>query len=354
MRRATSVLLVAVSLGIVGGCGGVKTTLPGDTAATAGSREPGLVAAVGWPEAIPDVIPPLPGQITSVIASDSHVRLFCEGLTEATVRDYLDQLTSGGFALEYIVYETAVDPDRARERAAAGEWDAVQAIRGDLSLRLEFGGGTGTLDITGIPLDEFDPPTSWPAEWAGIPAPTSLVIDQVISLGGTGPIVEARYENDADIARYEEELVAAGFTVADRSFNQDHQIISIRVTDFDRDVVLWTYPGGRLRITVTPATSTSPPEFVATTEFPTWLPPVPGGELITATEGPGGGFAAVVVIGQGHTVTEYVRVLEAAGYAESDTMLAGYILTDGERTVTIFGDDTLPPPRQISIAVTVP
>jgi len=73
-----------------------------------------------------------------------------------------------------------------------------------------------------------------------------------------------------------------------------------------------------------------------------------------ATEDPGGGFTAVVVISEGHTVAEYVAILEAAGYTQTGTMLAGYVLGDGERTLTIYGTDDRWYPLQIRITVTVP
>ena len=61
-----------------------------------------------------------------------------------------------------------------------------------------------------------------------------------------------------------------------------------------------------------------------------------------------------MTIGEGHAVAEYVPRLNDAGFVESDTMLMGYILSDGERTITIYGDDGGMAPLQIMIQVAVP
>jgi hypothetical protein len=352
-------IVLALLLLALAGCSGeepVATTAVG----TVPVEDSGLgpVGGEEWPDAIPDDIPPLGGEITMVMTDNSNVRLFYAGVSDDELRTYLDELESLGYDLEYIVYETpGGSEDLAQQRADAGEWDAVRATKGDYHLGLEFGDGTGTFDISGIPMVGFGPDTSWPQTWAGIPAPARLSINQVTDLGANGPLVEVAYETDDDVTEYVTTLEAAGFTVVNRSFDQNGEIISVTVSDGQREVYLRTYPGGRLDISVSEATSTTTTPGgvvpgVVTNEFPAWLPEVPGGELITATDDADGGFTAVVVIGEGHTVAEYVQTLEDAGYVESGTMLAGHILSDGQRTVTIYGDDGGLPPLQIMIQVT--
>lgn len=351
---------LALLFTVLGGCGGDDSPSPDDlpgvepTGITVGGEfSASVVGGEGWPDAIPDDISVLPGEITSVMAGESHVRLFYSGLTNEIVTLYLTELEAQGYDLEFIVYSTPASEERAQERAEAGEWDAVRAVYGGYSLSLAYGAGTGTLDITGIAMEGFGPETSWPEEWSGIPAPSQLPIVEVTRFG-PGPVVEVMFDTDADVEQYEDELVAAGFTVTERSFNQNDQIISITVSNGRQDLTMSTYPGGRLEISVTETTSTSHADTpgVVTKDFPEWLPEVPGGDLVFATEDPGGGFTATVVIGDGHTVAEYVAMLEAAGYTESDTMLSGYILSNDERTITIYGNDDGFSPPQITIQVT--
>jgi hypothetical protein len=355
--RGLAVVLVVVTA--LGACGGEEGVAPTTNASETGYEDPGLgpVGGEDWPEAIPADIPVLPGEITMVMSGDVSVRLFYAGVSDNDLVGYLEKLDSLGYDLEYIVYETPGSEDRAQEKADAGEWDAVRATKGEYHLGLEFGGGTGTFDISGIPMEGFGPDTSWPEQWAGIPAPTQLAVNQVVDLGANGPLVEVAYETDDDITAYVAELEAVGFAVTDRAYDQNHEIISVTVGDGEHDVYMRTYPGGRLEISVSDAAPVTSPgdgpvPDVATRDFPEWLPEVPGGELITATDGGDGSFTAVVAIGDGHTVAEYVQMLEDAGYAESGTMLAGHILTDGARTVTIYGDDGGLPPLQILIKVT--
>jgi len=346
---------VALAVASIAGCGGDDTApisvTDGDRSGIVETADlPGLVIGdVAWPEAIPDDIPVLVGEITMVMPTDAGVRLFYAGVSESAVNDYLDVLAAQGYDLEYVVYETPASGERAQERAEAGEWDAVRATKGDCRLGLEFGRGTGTLDIGGIQMEGSGVDTSWPAEWAGIPAPSLLAVNEVTLFGDT--IVEVAYETDADIEEYVAELEAADFTVTQRSFDQNDEIISVTVGDTTNEVCMRTYPGGRLVISVAQATASSP-VAVVTREFPDWLPAVPGGDLVTATDDPGGAFTAVVVIGEGHTVAEYVEALNQAGFTESGTMLAGYVLSDTDRTITIYGDDGGFPPLQITIEAT--
>jgi len=340
-------LLVAVV-----GCDGTE---PAVTTEAGGAVGLGSVSGEEWPDAIPTDIPVLDGEITMVMSDDFTVRMFYSGVSDEQLLDYLGDLESLGYELEYLVYATPGHEERAQERADDGEWDAVRATKGNYLLGLEFGGGTGVFDIEGIAMDAFGPDTSWPAAWAGIPEPSALQIVEVKDFGG-GPLVEVSYETDNDIDGYVAELEGAGFTVVDRSFDQNHETINVRVRDGENELAMRTYPGGRLEITVSEAFATDttgpagdPAPSLVADRFPDWLPEVPGGELLTASDSGAHGFTAAVVIGGGHTVAEYVLILEDAGFAEAGSMPAGYVLGNDEWTVTIFGDDDGSSPLQILI-----
>jgi hypothetical protein len=351
-----SLVGVALLLAALAGCGGEEPAAT-TSAVDAPVEDSGLGPAGGeeWPDAIPGDIPVLDGEITMIMSDDLSLRMFYAGVSDDDLLDYLAELESLGYDLEYIVYATPGNEERAQERADAGEWDAVRATKGDYRLALEFGEGTGVFDVEGIPMEGFGPDTEWPDAWAGIPAPSALAINQVID-PGNGPLVEVAYESDDDIEGYVAELEGAGFTVVDRAFDQNHDIISVTVSDGTREVYMRTYPGGRLEVQVSEATTVettgpggAPAPGVLTERFPDWLPEVPGGELLTASDSGARGFTAVVVIGEGHTVADYVQVLEDAGFTESGSMLAGHVLDNGEWTVTIYGDDNGLAPLQIMI-----
>ncbi len=352
----TRIILVLAML-IAGGCGGDSSDTfapPGDASVT--SRDDGAgpsgsgSGSEEWPEGIPDDIPVLDG-VDRTLGGGGTMRIFFEGVSESDLAAYLAELDDAGFDLEFIVYASDVNPERAEERAAAGEWDAVRAYKGSYDMLIEFGSNSGSIAISGLPDEAFASDTSWPAAWSNIPPPSGLSIIEVSDWGSGGPVVECAYADDADIHAYVAELEAVGFVVTNRSFNQFDEIISIRVADEANEVLLYTYPDGEVHITVTEP-SGEPPGPVVTQDFPDWLPEVPGGDLIFATENPDGGFSATVVIDEGHTVKEYVAVLAEAGFVDTgETMLAGYILSDGERRLTIFGDDDGFTPLQITIQV---
>lgn len=283
------------------------------------------------------------------MADSQRVRIFYSGVTDDRLTAYLDTLEQAGFDLEYIVYASDVDPERAEERAAAGEWDAVRATRGSYRLGLEFGAGTGTLDISGITMEDFGADTEWP--WAAIPAPTHLTITEVLQLGGPSPLVDLEYGDNSDIEEYVTELEAVGFVVTNRSFGQNDDIISVTVQDAANELYLRSYGFGRLQITLAEATD-APTLPVATREFPEYLPAVPGGTIVTATITPDGGFTALVVIDGEDTIDGYLAVLHDAGWAETgETMLAGLILSDGPHRMTILGGTGGFSPVQFSIMI---
>ncbi|MCP3995483.1 MAG: hypothetical protein GY722_10515 [bacterium] len=358
--RRILVFPVIVAL-LLGGCSdGENSDSPSFHDGGVESTAPISVGGGDWPSYIPADIPPLGGEITAVMGGSDRLRMFFEGVSDDMVMAYIEQLRDLGYDLDFVVYETPASGDRAQERADAGEWDAVRATKGDYRINLAFGEGNGTMDIEGLPSDAISPDVSWPAAWLGIPAPSTLEIQAVTDFGTNGPLVEASYETEADIVAYVDKLEEEGFEVVNRSFDQNNELISVTVRRDRDELTLRTYPDQRVHVSLMdsadsllqpPPGGETPALPVATNEFPEWLPEVPGGDIGFAAEDSGGGFTASVTIGDDHTVAEYIEILNAAGFAESGTMIMGHILSNGERTITILGDDGGLPPLQITITV---
>ena len=61
-----------------------------------------------------------------------------------------------GFEVEYLVYTSDVNPERAEEQARRGEYEAIRASKGGYSLHLEFGAGSASLALSGFPALPID------------------------------------------------------------------------------------------------------------------------------------------------------------------------------------------------------
>ena len=136
-------LAFVVSLLLASACGGSDSgeLIPAD-APSLDSFE-----VVGWPEGITDEVPPLPGTVTLVMGGDQRTRIFYDGVTEDAVGAYLKELSDRGYSMEFIVFESpgeTADPK-------PGEWDRLRATKGEITIGLEYGQGTGTLDLDGLP-----------------------------------------------------------------------------------------------------------------------------------------------------------------------------------------------------------
>ena len=319
-----------------------------------------------WPEGIPADIPVLAGEITNVMADGGNVRLFFNGVSDEAVVEYVQTLGANGFDLEFIVYETPGSGDSAQRQADAGEWDAVRAAKGSYTVKLEFGGGGGTLDIGGLPEGAVGPDLSWP--WDDLPAP-DMTIFSVMRLTDS-PFVELNYETEQDVEAYADVLEGIGFVELRHGYDQNHDLIDIALTDGTIEIELRVYQQGHLGIAVQPASeppsdqttrppgelpsATVTPAIVAAQQLPDWMPAIPGGDILSGFSNPDGSFVATVTIGEGFTVAGYVVVLNEAGFIESDTMPGGYVLSDGSRTITIYGIDTGTPTVSIAIQTSGP
>jgi len=260
-------LLVVVSACGGGGEGGFFPD-PMDspaTSAAADSRSGG--GTTGWPDGIPAEIPVLDAPIGSVLGAGGALRIFIEDTSDDRFVAYVAALEEAGFEMEFLVYESEVDPGRAAEKAARGEYDAVRARKGPYSLFLEWGAGTGSLFIEGLDPAVVEAYAGWPAEPAG-----------------------------------------------------------------------------------TGASDTAAAAPVETREFPDYLPEVPGGRIDIAWDLPGGGFTAAVFIDEGYTLEDYLDVLVAAGYRETEESIEGaFVYDNGEHEVMVIGTRDQAPEFPISI-----
>jgi hypothetical protein len=92
-----------------------------------------------WPDSVSSEIPPLEENISTVFVTDTMVRIFYSGITTDRINDYLDLLEQHGFTLEPIVYVREGFPDNSAEKISKGDFDAIEARKGNLYIRIEFG-----------------------------------------------------------------------------------------------------------------------------------------------------------------------------------------------------------------------
>ncbi|MFZ5975788.1 MAG: hypothetical protein ACOYU3_10390 [Bacillota bacterium] len=101
-----------------------------------------------WPEYIPDDIPPIPGDITMVMADKYQIRIFFNNLPKNEFEAYLHLLEQNGFSLQFVVYEQAGMPaGNVEELIRQGKYDAVRITKGSYNMSIEYGGNEGTYDM---------------------------------------------------------------------------------------------------------------------------------------------------------------------------------------------------------------
>ena len=83
-------------------------------------------------------------------------RLSFLDVTTQHIVEYAEVLEARGFEVEYLVYASNVDPERAEEQARRGEYEAIRASKGGYSLHPEFGAGSGSLALSGFPALPID------------------------------------------------------------------------------------------------------------------------------------------------------------------------------------------------------
>jgi hypothetical protein len=218
-----------------------------------------------WPEDIPPDIPPLEGEIQVVkVIPGVQYRIDYRSVSEQAVAEYLTQLESQGFQLQYLVYSAPSIPDEdTAARIARGEWDAVEITKGRYRMRLEAGDPGANLDIdnadfmTPGPEPRITPtPLAWPSDIpAQVPQPAACRMTSLAELGGeyvggyqimfdcTDPLVQDRFV---------EALLAAGFTETDRLVSDTGHNVHITLEDGDVTVKAAQVVGSNFTITVWP------------------------------------------------------------------------------------------------------
>ncbi|MBN1267916.1 MAG: hypothetical protein JXA25_20660 [Anaerolineales bacterium] len=180
---------------------------------------PGIEAAE-WPAYLPSDMPELKGDISTVmVARESHVRIFYEKVEEGVILAYLNQLENAGYSLEYLVYAAEGFESSAEERAAAGEYDAVDISNGTFHMRLEYGAGTAVYDIyiQGFSVPD-DPPLTWPDDLkATLPEPPQCSLLSADQTGSGSYRIRCRPESESVGTDYVLLLQENGFTESDCS-----------------------------------------------------------------------------------------------------------------------------------------
>lgn len=139
-----------------------------------------------WPADIPADIPPLEGVIRVVkVIPGIQYRLEYSSVSRQAVLQYLADLETLGFELQYIVYPAPSIPvEQTAERIARGEWDAVDMVKPPHRMRLEPGSEGARLDIDSADCMTPGPPTrmtptplAWPLDVpARVPRPASCTM----------------------------------------------------------------------------------------------------------------------------------------------------------------------------------
>lgn len=239
----------------------------------------------GWPDYIPDDIPPIPADITQVMADDYTVRIFFENMPRDAFEDYLSLLHQDGFSLEFIVYEQPGVPQQDIGRyIREGKYDAVRISKGSYNMYIEYGADMGTYDIDpkGFPEGTvIKTKVEWPAKLNGIldqPAGS-----EVVSLLALGERLEISCESDNEnlFSDYCAQLEAQGFTKGRVSTGQNYNVIDTAYTKGDLLVTLLNLKPGLIGIQYKPGENTGggvpqlPGGIPTQPEFPGGMPALP-------------------------------------------------------------------------------
>ena len=198
-------------------------------------------SAAKWPEYIPDVIPVLEGQISTVLeAPESHIRIFYDNVSEKQVMEYLDLLESMGFDLEYRIYVQEGFPDNSEERAKQGDFDAVDITRGEYHMNITYGANP-VYDIYTSGFREEALAASalqWPPELLDtVPQIPRCALQTINPSNLDGYHITCREEDENVEQDYKELLLAAGFEEKNRTEYQ-HHVIEVPVFESDEAIVI--------------------------------------------------------------------------------------------------------------------
>lgn len=200
----------------------IGTALPTEIAGSMPQQlsiDPGWTSrgeAAVWPEYIPEDIPVLEGKIRKVmVAPESHIRIFYEGISKDQIDQYLRLLERKGFQLEYQVYIQEGFPDNSEERMRKGDYDAIDITKGDYHMNLGYGEGNISYDIytSGFSMPIPTPAgLDWPADLVNVvPKPERCIIEMAAPDGKGGYQITCRLADQKVGSDYLEVLQTAGF-----------------------------------------------------------------------------------------------------------------------------------------------
>lgn len=249
--------LVLSTVFFLAGCGQAPALYGPTGANDVGSGDIGgfsYGADADWPDYIPDDIPPVPGDITTVMTGDDRVRIFFENVSQNEMDAYLYALSQNGFSLEYVIYTQEGFPDNSEERRQKGEYDAVRITKGTYNMTIEYGGNEGTYDIdtSGFEtVSQGNTGPDWPQELKGVlDPPEACTIQAVMPAGDGATFVQCASENTALLSEYAAKLQTQGFAIEKESKDQNGDIIEITLKKDTVTVSIRNYGMGRIGITV--------------------------------------------------------------------------------------------------------
>ncbi len=242
VRRSLRVVCPLLVLAALTGCG-ADAAEPASEGTPLASGVPSV--STSWPATIPSAIPPLEGTISTVMDdSGARARIFYSQLTLEQIERYLDLLDDEGFHVQFIVYESRSGGE-VDDAETLADCDAIDMTKDEYHMRLEFGGGTGVLDVdlpTGAgattaapdapvtpafaaPADATEPlapVVEWPAEIAAdVPPVPGGTISSVASVNPGGYHIVCEATGDDVVSAYVQMLCERGFNQRQRVDNED-------------------------------------------------------------------------------------------------------------------------------------
>ncbi|MBI9049316.1 MAG: hypothetical protein JEZ00_07850 [Anaerolineaceae bacterium] len=204
-----------------------------------------------WPEYLPEEIPPIPGTIGSIMADDTRVRIFFEEVSEKEMHTYLQEFEDRGFSLKYLLFYADSEQEPTQKDIDKGAYDAVDIIKGEIQIRIEYGDNEGTMDINAQPFAaDISTGPHWPDALVGVlPEPDCALDVMMVQSDGAGNMF-CNSENINLLAEYSETLMANGFELVHESRNQNSQVYAVQLTKDDIIVDLREYQPGEIGITV--------------------------------------------------------------------------------------------------------
>jgi hypothetical protein len=287
---------------------------------------------------MPEDIPPIPANITSVMHTQTYIRIFFNELPQNEFDAYLELLESKGYSLKFIAYQK---PYETKEEALAGGYDAVRAANGTYSVDIEYGNGEDTFDIDTqyLPegtIDTSDTSPDWPDEFAGIIDPHEGCTIQAVLPGTKGSTkITCESESPSMLQDYMAELVSQGFEEEKRSTDQNGEIIDVSFFKDGVSIALRSYQPGMMGITV--KIGAEPQETFGQNvsqewpeELPASLPPYDG-EIQSAFAFGDGMVKIMAGISDENDAGTYRSLLLSSGFTDE----GGGVFSNADCTVTI-------------------